>query len=123
MANSPLIYRHNRVTRLTHWIDAVALALLFMSGLMIFNAHPNLYWGSKSDPGTAFFSIGTAGQDAAARGVVQVYGYAVDTTGVLGLQRTTDGNSERAFPTWITVPGYYSLAAGRRWHFFFGWVF
>jgi Ni/Fe-hydrogenase b-type cytochrome subunit len=21
------------------------------------------------------------------------------------------------------VPGYYSLAAGRRWHFFFGWLF
>jgi Ni/Fe-hydrogenase b-type cytochrome subunit len=123
MANSPLVYRHNRVTRLTHWIDAVALALLFMSGLMIFNAHPNLYWGSKSDPGTAFFSIGSAGQGSAARGVVRLYGYGVDTTGVLGLQRTADGNSERAFPSWITVPGYYSLAAGRRWHFFFGWVF
>ena len=40
-----LVYRHNRVTRLTHWIDALALMILFMSGLMIFNAHPHLYWG------------------------------------------------------------------------------
>src|SRR6185295_17090202 len=73
--------------------------------------------------GTAFFSIGSAGQGAAARGVVQLYGNVVDTTGVLGLQHTAGGDSERAFPTWVTVPGYYSLAAGRRWHFFFGWVF
>lgn len=121
MTTSSLVYRHNRVTRLTHWIDAIALAVLFMSGLMIFNAHPNLYWGSKSDPGTAFFSIGATGSNT--RGVVQLYGREFDTTGVLGLQQTTDGAQERAFPSWITIPGYYSLAGGRRWHFFFGWLF
>ena len=26
------------------------------------------------------------------------------------------------FPGWITVPGYYSLADARLWHFFFAWV-
>jgi cytochrome b subunit of formate dehydrogenase len=56
MAN--LVYRHHRITRLTHWIDALALMILFMSGLMIFNAHPHLYWGSTSAPEKAFFSIG-----------------------------------------------------------------
>lgn len=119
MAASSLVYRHNRITRLTHWVDAIALMILFMSGLMIFNAHPHLYWGSKSDPGTAFLSIGANGS----RGTVQVYGYEIPTTGVLGLQHTATGNQERAFPSWITVPGYYSLADGRRWHFFFGWLF
>lgn len=123
MATPSLVYRHNRVTRLTHWIDAIALSILFMSGLMIFNAHPHLYWGNKSDPGTAFLSIGAAGSGAQARGVVQIYGYEIPTTGVLGLQHTASGNQDRAFPSWITVPGYYSLADGRRWHFFFGWLF
>jgi thiosulfate reductase cytochrome b subunit len=26
------------------------------------------------------------------------------------------------FPGWATIPGWYDLAAGRRWHFFFVWL-
>jgi thiosulfate reductase cytochrome b subunit len=26
------------------------------------------------------------------------------------------------FPAWATIPGYQSLALGRRWHFFFAWL-
>ena len=26
------------------------------------------------------------------------------------------------FPDWATIPGYQSLALGRRWHFFFAWL-
>jgi thiosulfate reductase cytochrome b subunit len=29
----------------------------------------------------------------------------------------------RAFPSWITLPAYQDLATGRRWHFFFAWLF
>jgi Ni/Fe-hydrogenase b-type cytochrome subunit len=121
MAN--LVYRHNRITRLTHWIDAIALMILFMSGLMIFNAHPHLYWGSTSAPEKAFFSIGAANEDGDPRGYVQLYGQRLDTTGLLGVQQGALGPTPRAFPSWLTVPGYYSLASGRRWHFFFGWLF
>jgi thiosulfate reductase cytochrome b subunit len=28
-----------------------------------------------------------------------------------------------AFPAWITLPGWQDLASGRRWHFFFAWLF
>ena len=35
-----LVYRHAGVTRATHWINVLALSLLLMSGLQIFNAHP-----------------------------------------------------------------------------------
>jgi thiosulfate reductase cytochrome b subunit len=28
-----------------------------------------------------------------------------------------------AFPAWITLPGWRDLAQGRRWHFFFAWLF
>lgn len=118
-----LVYRHNRVTRSTHWINALALMILFMSGLQIFNAHPHLYWGSTSEPDKAFFSIGTANDDGDLRGIVQLYGVQFDTTGYLGVQPGVFGPSARAFPSWLTVPGYYSLAAARRWHFFFGWLF
>src|SRR4029450_6825144 len=121
MAN--LLYRHNRITRLTHWIDAVALMILFMSGLMIFNAHPHLYWGSTSAPEKAFFSIGAINDDGDLRGYVRLYGQQLDTAGYRGVQQGALGPTPRAFPSWLTVPGYYSLASGRRWHFFFGWLF
>ena len=37
--------RHALATRLWHWINALALIILFMSGLNISNAHRRLYWG------------------------------------------------------------------------------
>ena len=119
----PLVYRHNRVTRLTHWTNALALMILFMSGLQIFNAHPNLYWGNTSEPENAFFSISATQDNSDVRGYINLYGHKVDTTGFLGVQQDVFGPSARAFPSWLTVPGYYSLAAARRWHFFFGWLF
>nr|AGU10028.1 Prokaryotic cytochrome b561 [uncultured organism] len=39
------IYRHRLFTRIWHWINALAILVLIPSGLMIFNAHPRLYWG------------------------------------------------------------------------------
>jgi Ni/Fe-hydrogenase b-type cytochrome subunit len=39
------VYRHRLVTRIWHWINALAVMVLIGSGLMIFNAHPRLYWG------------------------------------------------------------------------------
>lgn len=40
-----LVKRHHAFTRLWHWINALTVLVLLMSGLMIFNAHPRLYWG------------------------------------------------------------------------------
>jgi thiosulfate reductase cytochrome b subunit len=45
--------RHALTVRVAHWINAIALALLLMSGLQIFNAHPSLYWGQSSYSGNA----------------------------------------------------------------------
>jgi Ni/Fe-hydrogenase b-type cytochrome subunit len=118
-----LRYRHNRVTRVTHWGNALALMILFMSGLQIFNAHPHLYWGSTSEPEKAFFSIAATNEDGDVRGYVDLYGRQIDTTGFLGVQQGTFGPAARAFPSWLTIPAYYSLAGARRWHFFFGWLF
>src|SRR5262249_26903861 len=119
----PLFYRHNRVTRLTHWINAIALVILFMSGLQIFNAFPHLHWGSKAEPREALFSVAAIDEDGDVRGYTELLGHRMDTTGVLGVQFTESGPLARAFPSWITIPGYFWLAGGRRWHFFFGWLF
>jgi Ni/Fe-hydrogenase b-type cytochrome subunit len=118
-----LVYRHNRITRTTHWVNALALVILVMSGFQIFNAHPHLYWGSTSEPDWAFLSIAAVNEDGEVRGFFRIYGWQFDTTGVLGVQNTEMGPAPRAFPSWLTVPGYFWLAGGRRWHFFFAWIF
>ena len=40
-----IAYRHRLPTRIWHWINAGTVIIMLMSGLMIFNAHPRLYWG------------------------------------------------------------------------------
>lgn len=50
--------RHALSTRIWHWINAVALIILFMSGLNISNAHRYLYWGDYGfDPADAWTSV------------------------------------------------------------------
>jgi Ni/Fe-hydrogenase b-type cytochrome subunit len=39
------VYRHRLITRIWHWVNALAIVVMIPSGLMIFNAHPRLYWG------------------------------------------------------------------------------
>jgi Ni/Fe-hydrogenase b-type cytochrome subunit len=44
-APSRIAYRHRLPTRLWHWVNAITVVVMLMSGLMILNAHPRLYWG------------------------------------------------------------------------------
>ncbi|MGE5505124.1 MAG: cytochrome b/b6 domain-containing protein [Actinomycetota bacterium] len=116
-----LIERHSAVVRVTHWINVVALTGLLMSGLQIFNAHPALYWGQASDFQRPWLAIGAEMDDTGAvRGTTALFGHAFNTTGVLGVSGDWE---ERAFPAWATLPGPQWLAMGRRWHFFFAWLF
>jgi thiosulfate reductase cytochrome b subunit len=85
------IYRHPLPVRLTHWMNALCLLVLLLSGLQILNAHPALYWGNDSSFSNPFVAFGSG------RGP--------------------------AFPSWATLPGWQDLSAGRRWHFFFAWLF
>ena len=41
-----IAYRHRLPTRVWHWVNALVVVVMLMSGLMIFNAHPRLYWGA-----------------------------------------------------------------------------
>lgn len=121
---SPLIYRHSLAVRLTHWIGVVCLALLLMSGLQIFNAHPALYWGNFSDFAHPAFALTAEKAADGLRGVTIWGKHRFDTTGVLGVSRDAAGRPwARGFPSWATLPGGQSLAEGRLWHFFFAWLF
>ena len=122
---SYLYLRHAWPVRVMHWINVVCLACLLMSGLMIFNAHPSLGWGQSSYNGRAPLIEITSRDDAAGRpvGVLRIGGHEFDTTGWLGVSRNPGGRTSRvAFPSWMTIPGWYSLADGRQWHFFFAWL-
>lgn len=79
--------KHSLITRFWHWINAVCIIVLFMSGLNISNAHRYLYWGNYGfDPADAWFAV-------------------------------------MRFPDWATIPGKYSLAGAREWHFLMAWPF
>lgn len=53
MTTSRKVFRHRLSTRIWHWVNAVAIFVMLMSGLMIFNAHPRLYWGHYGANGDA----------------------------------------------------------------------
>lgn len=118
------IHRHSLVVRITHWIAALSIAVLLMSGLQIFNAHPALYWGKQSDFGNPILAMKSEGNDdGPSKGVTTVFGRAFGTTGLFGVSTGADGEmEERGFPRWITLPGDQDLAKGRRWHFLFAWL-
>lgn len=40
-----IVYRHTRLVRITHWINAVSFLFLAPSGIAILIAHPEFYWG------------------------------------------------------------------------------
>jgi thiosulfate reductase cytochrome b subunit len=115
-----VVLRHSAWVRATHWLWVACLAGLLMSGLQIFNAHPALYFGKASDFDHPWLSIG-ANADGS-KGLTNVLGHSVETTGWLGLSSTSEGLTPRAFPHWITVPGDQDLGTGRRWHFLFAWI-
>lgn len=126
MAQGPrriLIARHTLATRLTHWLNVLALTILLMSGLQIFNAHPALYWGSKSTFAQPWLSMTKQEIGGAPVGITKVGDLTLDTTGVLGWSGKEGMREQRGFPAWATIPSYRSLTDGRRWHFFFAWMF
>lgn len=116
--------RHSAVVRVAHWINAICLAILLMSGLNIFNAHPALYLGQGSSFDHPAVMLGSISDDAGntVKGVTRIGGHAFNTTGVLGASRVDGELTARGFPSWATLPGPNWLAMARQWHFAFAWL-
>lgn len=120
-----LFHRHALAVRVTHWVNALAIFVLLMTGLNIFNAHPMLYWGEyganaaeASDPAWLVIGNTTAGS-----GFVRIGDLTVTTTGILGVSDSKAGAPQAvAYPHWATFPSYRDLATARNFHFFFAWV-
>jgi len=124
--NREIIYRHTVVVRATHWINALCLTLLLMSGLGILNYHPALYWGNYGYQGVPSFMSVVSMRDPESGepvGVTRVAGWSFVTTGVLGVSYDSEQRAVgRAFPSWLTLPSVPSLALARDWHFAMAWL-
>ena len=120
MPQGPLVYRQRLITRITHWVWAVSLVFLMLTGLQIFNAHPSLHIGKEAGFAydNAILDIGARQDGEALRGVTRVFGAEFDTTGFLGVSN----GEPQAIPSALTIPSYRSLATGRVIHFFFAWT-
>lgn len=117
----PLIYRQSIWTRATHWIWAVCLFFLLVSGLQIFNAHPALYVGQESGFEYENFLLAIYAEETpeGLRGRTAIFDRVFDTTGIFG----ASNGEPQGVPDWATLPSYQDLATGRLVHFFFGWIF
>jgi thiosulfate reductase cytochrome b subunit len=120
MPDGPLVYRQRLMTRLTHWVWAISLFFLMLTGLQIFNAHPTLNIGLETgfEYDNEIFAIQTRRNGEDLQGITRVFGREYDTTGFLG----ASGGEARAFPAALTIPSYRSLATGRTVHLFFAWT-
>jgi thiosulfate reductase cytochrome b subunit len=120
-----VVYRHTVVVRLTHWLNALFLTLLLMSGLEIFNAHPALYWGHYGYPGVPTVLLITGRYDPEQErpiGEMRIGDYSIETTGVLGVTFNAEGQPLRsAVPEWARFGSHLGLA--RDWHFLMAWLF
>src|SRR6185437_3414760 len=85
-------YRHPLPVRLTHWLNALCLGVLLMSGLQILNAHPALYWGDISTFSHPWMSFGS-GDAPAFPGWITLPGY----------QDLAGGRSWHFFFAWLFV--------------------
>ncbi|MCX5480710.1 cytochrome b/b6 domain-containing protein [Kaistia geumhonensis] len=120
-----LVRRHSGTVRVTHWVNVLCFGILLMSGLQIFNAHPELYWGHYgADADWSFLALeAKRGEGGAIEGVTRIGALEIPTTGVLGASKVNGEIRPRGFPNVATLPGFRDLAEGRRWHFFFAWLF
>ena len=114
-----IVTRQHLSTRITHWIWAVCLFFLLLTGLQIFNAHPGLYIGKEAGF-TYPNDILTINSDTSGdtpKGITTIFGHNFDTTGFLGISGSGENVVDAAFPPALTI-----LATGRIIHFFFAWI-
>jgi thiosulfate reductase cytochrome b subunit len=114
-------YRHPLPVRLWHWANAAAVVVLLLTGLLIVDIHPHLYWGEAGQEGEgAFVSFSGAHLDRkVADTQLQVGSARWNTTGTLGTI-IEDGFGGRYLLV-APPPEDWQFGATRGWHFAFAW--
>ena len=105
-----VVLRHSLVVRLTHWMNAVAMSLLLVSGVQMFKAFPALYLGDTGyENSGAVFEMGADTRaDGTSAGWLRISSHRWITPGFIS--------------GFMTPPSSRDLVASERWHRFFSWV-
>jgi thiosulfate reductase cytochrome b subunit len=123
-ATSPpkIDYRHPWPVRLWHWTNALACIALLVTGALIFDIHPHLYWGDDGHEGMpAFLSLTSTGMSGTVpRTDLQIGSRHWDTTGILG--KVLDDGDSGQYLLAFGAPDDWQFGATRGWHFLFAWV-
>lgn len=114
--------RHPWPVRLWHWLTTLSFIVLLISGALIFDIHPHLYWGEDGHPGvpTVLSLTGTHLDHPVPTTDLQIGSRHWNTTGILGtvLDSGDGGLYLLAFP----APADWQYGATRAWHFAFAWI-
>ena len=118
------VRRHSVAVRVLHWVNFITLTIMLGSGLQIFNARPDLYWGATSHFSRPLLSMSAMQDDQGHTwGVTTIGSHSFVSTGLFGWSKGGNGRfTERGFPRWATIPSDTWLAMGRLWHLFFAWI-
>jgi len=115
------VYRHPLPVRLWHWLTVLGVALSLLTGLLIFNIHPNLYWGEDGHAGMpTILSLSASGVDTKVpRYDLQVGAHHWDVTGKIG---AIDIEGSDVYVL-IGAPWKdFQFGATRTWHFLSAWL-
>lgn len=119
------VYRHPLPVRIWHWINALAIILLLLSGFQIFNAHPRLYIGDTGHHEMSAVLEFDSNHDLAhPESWLKVGSLKIPLA--LGFGEVEDnpvyGMRTVAFPSWLRLPSIDHLGLGRGWHFLMAWI-
>jgi len=115
------MYRHPWPVRLWHWWNALSVTFLLVTGLLIFNIHPRLYWGEDGHAGmTAVASLSATSLDKKApRFELQLGGLHWEVTRWMG---AIDEEGNDVYVMFAATPSDFQFGATRMWHFAWAWT-
>lgn len=115
------MYRHPWPVRLWHWWNALAVTCLLITGLLVFNIHPRLYWGEDGHNGmAAVASLSATSLDKKApRFELQLGSFHWDVSHLMG---AIDDEGSDVYVMFAAPPTDFQFGATRTWHFAWAWT-
>jgi thiosulfate reductase cytochrome b subunit len=116
-----IIVRHPWPVRLWHWTNALAVTLSLVTGLLIFNIHPSLYWCEDGHAGMpSILSLSVSDPDPKRpRFELRVGGHRWDVTGLMGV---IDNEGSDQYVLVAAPPADFQFGGTRIWHFMSAWI-